>query len=94
MLGVNNDTKDANARHVIEAFDLKYPSIRNGDISKSYGVSVWPTLIVLDQSGRVALFHSGNSANLVAEVSRTVDELLAKPVAAVSLRQRRTAKLV
>jgi thiol-disulfide isomerase/thioredoxin len=81
VLGVNNDKEDANARHVIETFELKYPSIRNGEISKSYGVDTWPTLIVLDQSGRVALFHAGNSTNLVDEVSRTVDELLAKPVA-------------
>lgn len=81
VLGVNNDSEDANARHVIEAFELTYPSIRNGDISKSYGVNTWPTLIVLDQTGRVALFHSGNSANLVDEVSQTVDDLLANPVA-------------
>jgi thiol-disulfide isomerase/thioredoxin len=81
VLGVNNDSDDADARHVIKAFDLKYPSIRNGEISKSYMVDTWPTLIVLDQSGRVALFHSGNTANLVEEISSTVDDLLAKPVA-------------
>jgi thiol-disulfide isomerase/thioredoxin len=82
ILGVNNDSDAADARHVIEAFALKYPSIRNGEISKSYMVDTWPTLIVLDQSGRVALFHSGNTANLVEEVSSTVDDLLANPVKA------------
>jgi thiol-disulfide isomerase/thioredoxin len=80
VLGVNNDSEDADARHVIKAFDLKYPSIRDGEISKDYGVSAWPTLIVLDQSGRVAFFHSGNTANLFDEISRVVDDLLAKPV--------------
>lgn len=79
VLGVNDDRRDDDARHVIDTFELTYPTIRNGEISKSYSVSGWPAFVVLDQTGRVALFVSGNSASLEDDVSRAIDELLAHP---------------
>jgi thiol-disulfide isomerase/thioredoxin len=82
VMGINNDTKDEDAKFVIETFDLRYPTLRNGSISKSYHVSGWPSLVVLDQSGRVAQFHVGNSDDLEEKVAAAVDELLAHPVPA------------
>jgi thiol-disulfide isomerase/thioredoxin len=85
VLGVNIDKVDEDASYVINTYELKYPIVRGTDISKNYGVNVWPTFVVLDQSGRVALILTGNRDNLVGELSEAIDSLLANPVVEVTL---------
>jgi thiol-disulfide isomerase/thioredoxin len=79
VLGINQDRNDDDARFVIKTLGLSYPTLRDGDISTTYHVRLWPTFIVLDQTGRVASIHAGNSDELVEQISRAVDELLANP---------------
>jgi thiol-disulfide isomerase/thioredoxin len=79
VLGVNNDQAEEDAKFVIEKYSLKYPCVKDRDISKLYNVHGWPTFVVLDQSGRVALHVCGNAEDLVDQISRTVDALLTKP---------------
>jgi thioredoxin-related protein len=85
VLGVNRDHNDEDARYVIDTYELKYPIIRSNDIWRSYGVNGWPTFVVLDQTGRVALILVGNRDNLVSELSQTIDSLLAQPVVEATL---------
>jgi thiol-disulfide isomerase/thioredoxin len=80
VLGMNNDRLEADARHVIDAFDVPYTNLRAQDIAKEYLINSWPTFLVLDQTGRVHEIFEGNSEDLVADVKTTVDELLANPV--------------
>jgi thiol-disulfide isomerase/thioredoxin len=79
VLGVNNDDDPANARYVIDKFALKHNNIKAGDLPEQYSVNAWPTFIVIDQEGRVADYHEGNSADLYEHVARVVENLLAHP---------------
>ncbi len=70
---------DADARLGIDQYNMQHPTLRDGDISMAYKVRVYPTFVLLDQTGRVALFVSGNSDSLEDDVSRAIEELLAHP---------------
>jgi thiol-disulfide isomerase/thioredoxin len=48
-------------------------------ISTEYSVDLWPTFVVLDQSGRVAEVVGGNAEDLVEHLSQAVESLLAAP---------------
>jgi thiol-disulfide isomerase/thioredoxin len=50
---------------------------RDRRISSEYNVNAWPTLIVLDQKGRVAEVVTGNATDLVEHLSGVIDGLLA-----------------
>lgn len=86
VVGVNRDRDLADARHVIETAPIPYETIRdarpsdaNGPaISELYHVKGWPTFIVLDQSGKIALVVRGNHDDLVDQLSQTLDKLLAQ----------------
>jgi peroxiredoxin len=80
VLGVNSDQNDDDARYVIDTFGLQYPSLRAGNIGKQYRVHTWPTIVVLDQTGRIADCAEGNSEDLFEHVKGVVDGLLADPV--------------
>jgi thiol-disulfide isomerase/thioredoxin len=79
VLGLNNDSEDADAKYVIDAFELRYPILHAGDIPKQYFVDTWPTFIVLDQNGHIAEFLEGDADDLVQSISTVVDQLLADP---------------
>ncbi len=86
VLGVSNDKDVADARFVIDTVGIPYETIRNAPpksdpavetISMRYAVHAWPTLVVLDQNGRVAHVHSGE-IGLYDSVSGAIDKLLAE----------------
>jgi thiol-disulfide isomerase/thioredoxin len=79
VIGMCNDKKDEDARYVIENFDLSYPNLRSQEIAKQYKVNSWPTVIVLDQTGRIAANTSGNSEDLHKYVEEVVVDLLENP---------------
>src|SRR5439155_1184551 len=49
VLGMNTDQDEKDARFVIDAMGLKYPTIKATGIPEKYGVQGFPTLIVIDQ---------------------------------------------
>jgi thiol-disulfide isomerase/thioredoxin len=59
--------------------EISVPTERR--ISTEYGVSTWPTFVVLDQTGRVADVVSGNAEDLEEHVSQVVEKLLGAPPA-------------
>lgn len=86
VLGVNNDRDPKDAYHVIEAYAIPYPTIRNelpepvgehGRISTAYGVNIWPTFIVLGTDGRVAALLSGNTHQLESDLTAAIEQALA-----------------
>jgi thiol-disulfide isomerase/thioredoxin len=82
VLGVNKDQDENDARRVITSSELNYPNLRGDEISKKYRVNEWPTFIVLDQTGRIANYHAGNTDDLYKLVLDMVDQLLERgPVA-------------
>jgi hypothetical protein len=59
--------------------DKASPNQAEHRISTEYSVDLWPTFVVLDQSGRVAEVVGGNAEDLVEHLSQVVESLLAAP---------------
>lgn len=76
VLGVNNDDDLADAKFVIKSFELKHKNIHAAKLPDQYEVNAWPTFIVLDQTGRIADYHEGNSEDLYGHIAGVVDQLL------------------
>jgi thiol-disulfide isomerase/thioredoxin len=76
VLGMNTDQKESDARFVIDALGLKYPTIKAEQIPTKYGVQAFPTLIIVDKEGIVRDIHRGYSPTLREDVAKKVDELL------------------
>ena len=76
VLGMNNDRKEEDAKFVVEKMALEYPVLRSDELPGKYGVSGFPTLVVIDQKGNVADVHIGYSGHLFEDVTATIDKLL------------------
>ena len=76
VLGMCTDEKDADARAVIDAMGLRYPTIKATAIPEKYGIQAFPTLIVVDQRGLIREIHVGYSPRLYEELSELIRKLL------------------
>jgi peroxiredoxin len=83
VLGMCIDEKESDARAVIEAIGLKYPTIKAAGIPEKYGVQGYPTLIVVDKTGTVREIHVGYSPRLFEELSGVIRGLLGEKDEAV-----------
>jgi peroxiredoxin len=78
IFGMNTDRDEADARFVIEKMALKYPNLKAEGLPQKFGVQGFPTLIIVDQQGRVHDIHVGYSPTLRDDVGKVIRELLAK----------------
>ncbi|MBI2826736.1 MAG: redoxin family protein [Planctomycetia bacterium] len=82
VFGMNTDQKDEDARFVIDKLKLNYPTLHARDekqnLPEKYGVTGFPTLVIIDQAGVVRDLHVGYSPHLAADVMASVDKLLAE----------------
>ncbi len=76
VLGMCTDEKDSDARAVIDAMGLKYPTIKAPGIPEKYGVNAFPTLVVVDKRGKVREIHVGYSPRLYEELADVIRKLL------------------
>jgi peroxiredoxin len=76
VFGMNNDRKEDDAKFVVQKMQLEYPVLRSDGTPGKYGVTGFPTLVLIDQQGKVADVHVGYSPHLFEEVSAAVDRLL------------------
>ena len=76
VFGVNNDHNEDDARFVAREMQLDYPVLRSQELPAKYGVQGFPTLIIIDQQGKVADIHVGYSPRLYEEVTAAVDRLV------------------
>ncbi len=72
VIGMNTDKELADARFVVEKLGLGYLNLRSGDLYKKYGVSGFPTLFVLDGTGRIRDIHVGYSRDIGEKLARSV----------------------
>jgi thiol-disulfide isomerase/thioredoxin len=93
VLGMNTDANLDDAKFVAEAMKLKYPSIRiDRELPQKYGVSGFPTMLVIDQAGIVRDMHVGYSPTLREDLSASIDRLLKSDFAdAVKIDEARPA---
>lgn len=78
----DTEKKIENVRGEVASLDLHYPVVTDNDYAtwNAYGVEAWPTLFVLDKSGRIRWRHVGEGA--YAETEAVIQKLLAEPAAA------------
>lgn len=79
VLGMNLDKVESDARLVIEAASLNYPNLKAESIAETYHVTAYPTLLILDQTGKIADVHVGYSPTLRNEVKARIQSLLDRP---------------
>ncbi len=76
IFGMNTDRNEADAKFVIEKMALKYPTLKGEGLPEKFGVQGFPTLIVIDQRGRVHDIHVGYSPTLREDVGKQIRDLL------------------
>jgi thiol-disulfide isomerase/thioredoxin len=78
VLGMNTDQVEADAKFVVEKMGLAYPTLKAEGLPEKYGVRGFPTLVIIDQQGKVHDLHVGYSPTLRQEVGEEVRKLLRK----------------
>ena len=78
IFGMNTDANEEDARFVIEKMGLKYPTLKAIGLPEKFGVQGFPTLIVIDQEGKVHDLHVGYTPTLREDVGRQIKALLEK----------------
>jgi peroxiredoxin len=78
VLGMNTDRDEKDAKFVVDELGLNYPVLKAQGVPEKYHVRGFPTLIIIDQEGKVADIHVGYSPTLREEVGKAVKGLLAR----------------
>jgi len=78
IFGMNTDRNEEDARFVIDKMGLKYPTLKAEGLPEKFGVSGFPTLIIIDQRGKVHDIHVGYTSTLREDVGRQIKGLLDK----------------
>ena len=78
VLGMNTDRDVKDAKFVVDEMSLNYPVLKAEGIPEKYKVRGFPTLIIVDQNGKVADIHVGYSPTLRADVAKSVRKLLTR----------------
>jgi len=79
VVGMNTDRVKADAEFVIKEMGLKYRTLRiKHDLADKFGVTGFPTLVLIDKKGVVRDLHVGYSPTLRADVGKAVRGLLAE----------------
>lgn len=74
FVGVSVDDSPERARAAKERWGIPYPVLLDdGSVANGYGVSVLPTVIIVDESGKIR--HATSGAPSRAELERWLDEL-------------------
>lgn len=76
ILGMNTDSKQEDAEFVVEKMGLNYPNLKATGIPEKYGIQGFPTLVIIDQEGKVHDLHVGYSKTLRKEVAEEIEGLL------------------
>jgi thiol-disulfide isomerase/thioredoxin len=64
LIGIDSDEKPALVNSFLDELKLDFPvGIDSGPIQKQYGVSAFPTTVIIGADGRVAFYESGGIAN-------------------------------
>jgi thiol-disulfide isomerase/thioredoxin len=79
IFGVNVDEKQEDGAFVINKMDLHYPQLKGKSLVEPFGVSGYPTLIVIDPEGAVRTFHFGFSPDLKEKLEKNIESLLGAP---------------
>jgi peroxiredoxin len=81
-LGINADDNPDKAREVTEGLRLNVPTLMGGqsDLTKRYGVELYPTTFVIDPEGQIVDLFEGSIGSRSISVSDTVARALKQPL--------------
>ena len=84
IIGVHSPELDEernleNVRREVASLGIKYPVVTDNDFAnwKAYDVEGWPTVFLIDKSGRIRWMHVGEGA--YDEAEQTIQKFLAEP---------------
>ena len=72
IIGMNTDESLADAKYVVDKLHISYLNLRCGDVYKKYGVSGFPTVIVVNGKGKIADIHVGFSPDMKRKLERSI----------------------
>ena len=78
FFGMSIDTDPADARLVVKQLEIKSTALQAKTLAEKFGVTGYPTLIVVDQDGNVRHFEDGYHANLREDLGKLINSLLQK----------------
>lgn len=76
FLGVSTDQADADARHVADTVKLTAPVVRSKAVAEAFGVTSFPTLLVVGPDGAVRGIFSGSYPTLQEDLIACVEAVL------------------
>jgi thiol-disulfide isomerase/thioredoxin len=76
VVGMNDLDRAEDAQFVIDAMALNYENLLAPGVAELYGITGFPTLLILDQEGVVRDVHVGWSPTLAEDVIEVVEGLL------------------
>jgi peroxiredoxin len=76
VFGISSDEDVNDAKFVVRKMQLDYPVLHSQELPRRYEVQGFPTLIIIDQQGKVADIHVGYSRRLYEDVTKAIDHLL------------------
>ncbi len=77
VLGINCWDEVADPQGALRSFGGSYLCLRDGDaVASAYGVKGVPTVVIIDQQGRIVFNESGWSSKSGKKIRETIDGLL------------------
>ncbi len=77
LLSLNSYDSKEEIEKFVKKHNVKYPVLLNaGKITEEYGADSYPTLFIIDRSGKVIYSHSGFNKSLVSEIEKTIKNAL------------------
>ena len=67
MVGIDGEDDAAKVRQFVEEYDIEGPAVYDPSLGTRYGVSGYPTVYVLNGTGKVVGAHSGEAPREVFE---------------------------
>lgn len=78
VLGMNTDQNVEDAKFVIEKLGLNYTTLKAEGLPEKFKVRGFPTLILIDQSGKIRDIYVGWRPTLEQDLEEKIDRLLAE----------------
>jgi thiol-disulfide isomerase/thioredoxin len=79
VLGMNTDDEVDDAKFVVEKMSLNYTNLKAVGLPEKFKVHGFPTMIIIDQEGKICDVHVGWSPTLKQDLIEKIDRILAKP---------------
>jgi len=78
LLGMNTDRDLDDAKFVVDKLGLNYPNLKAEGLPTKFKVHGFPTMILIDQTGKIRDIHAGWTPTLEQDMIDKIDRLLAE----------------